>query len=105
MKLEEGTCTPCKGTDQPLDAALAAALAAEIPAWTLAEKTLTRTFRFRNFRESMAFVNRVADLAEAQGHHPDILILYSRVTLTLSTHAIGGLSPNDFVLAARIDRL
>ncbi len=87
----------------PLTAQEAAALSREIPCWSLDAKTLTRAYRFKNFSEAMRFVNRVAELAEAEGHHPDIAISYSNVTLTLTTHAIVGLSENDFILAAKID--
>lgn len=64
-----------------------------------------RQVKFRDFREAMSFVNRVADLAEEEGHHPDILISYNRVTFELFTHAINGLSENDFILASKIDAL
>jgi 4a-hydroxytetrahydrobiopterin dehydratase len=77
----------------------------ETPAWALRERSIEREFHFNDFREAMASVNNVADLAEQEGHHPDIHIHYSKVRLELSTHKIGGLSKNDFVLAAKIDRL
>ena len=80
-------------------------LATSVPQWTLLEKQIEREFKFKDFRQAMAFVNRVADAANEQDHHPDIQISYSRVRLTLSTHKIGGLSQNDFILAAKIDRL
>ncbi|HOS43747.1 MAG TPA: 4a-hydroxytetrahydrobiopterin dehydratase, partial [Armatimonadota bacterium] len=66
---------------------------------------IARTVTFADFRAAMAFVNRVADLAEEQGHHPDLHISYRTVRIELSTHTIGGLSKNDFILAAKIDRL
>ena len=66
---------------------------------------LARQFRFRDFVEAMKFVNRVADLAEEQGHHPDILIHWNTVDLVLWTHKIGGLHENDFILAAKIQKL
>jgi 4a-hydroxytetrahydrobiopterin dehydratase len=77
----------------------------QVPGWELADSTLTRRFRFKNFKEAMAFVNKVAELAEAEGHHPDIHISYNRVRLDLTTHAIKGLSDNDFIMAAKINRL
>jgi len=64
---------------------------------------LWREFEFKNFKESMAFVSKVADLGESEGHHPDIRILYNLVHLELSTHSIGGLSENDFILAAKLN--
>ena len=91
----------------PLGEGEARALLAQTPRWGLAERgtRLQRTFEFRNFVEAMRFVNRVAELAEAEGHHPDIAIHWNRVELTLWTHKIGGLHENDFILAARIDAL
>lgn len=74
------------------------------PEWSVTAGALQRTFKFENFRESMAFVNRVAVLAETAQHHPDILVRYSKVTLTLSTHDAGGISQKDFDLAREIDR-
>ena len=68
-------------------------------------KKITREFKFVNFRHAMDFVKNVADLAEDEGHHPDMHIFYSRVVIELSTHAINGLSENDFILAYKIDQL
>lgn len=85
----------------------AAPLHADVLLWAMdAEgKALQRTLKFRRFTDGIAFVNKVAALAEEEGHHPDITINYRRVTFTLTTHAIGGLSENDFILAAKIDVL
>ena len=71
--------------------------------WSRRGEVLTRTYQFRNFSESMRFVNRVADAAEAADHHPDIDIRYSKVTLTLSTHSAGGITEKDIALARSID--
>ena len=71
--------------------------------WSRRGDVLTRTYQFRNFPESMRFVNRVADAAEAADHHPDIDIRYSKVTLTLSTHSAGGITEKDIALAKAID--
>ena len=71
--------------------------------WSRRGDVLTRTYQFRNFSESMRFVNRVADAAEAADHHPDIDIRYSKVTLTLSTHSAGGITEKDIALARAID--
>jgi 4a-hydroxytetrahydrobiopterin dehydratase len=105
MVLTAQKCKPCEKGTPPLSAEQAAELANGVPGWTLHEKSIDREFRFSGFREAIAFVNRVADLAEEEGHHPDIHIYYSRVRLELSTHKIGGLSQNDFILAAKIDEL
>jgi 4a-hydroxytetrahydrobiopterin dehydratase len=105
MKLTDEKCVPCHAGGTPLAAEEARELAREIPAWTLSEKQLDRELKFKNFREAMAFVNKTAGAAEEDGHHPDIFVSYNRVRLTLSTHRVGGLSRNDFILAAKIDRI
>ena len=106
-RLASRSCVPCRGGVPPLSASEAEPLLRETPGWTLAEEgtRLRRGFEFRDFVEAMRFVNRVADLAEEQGHHPDIAIHWNRVDLTLWTHKIGGLHQNDFILAAKINRL
>jgi len=103
--LESKHCVPCEGTTPPLADEAAAALLADVPGWNLEGSALTRQFRFKDFKAAMAFVNKVADLAESEQHHPDINVVWSRVTLKLTTHAIKGLSENDFIMAARINRL
>jgi 4a-hydroxytetrahydrobiopterin dehydratase len=75
------------------------ALLAEHPDWALAGEAIQRTVVFDDFRHAMAFVNRVAEIAEAREHHPDIMIRYNKVTLTVSTHDAGGLTEKDFDLA------
>lgn len=80
----------------------------QVPNWQLVGDKIMkikREFRFRNFKESMTFVNRVAILAEEEGHHPDIYIFYNKVRLELFTHAAGGLSENDFIMAAKINQI
>jgi len=76
---------------------------AELPEWSVNGELLQRTFSFDNFIGAMAFVNRIADLAEEMQHHPDVLIRYNKVTLTLTTHDAGGLTQNDFDFARAID--
>jgi 4a-hydroxytetrahydrobiopterin dehydratase len=102
--LTEQKCRPCQAGEPPLSAAEAKELAREAPAWSLTEKAIEREFKFKDFREAMGFVNKVADIAEDEGHHPDIRISWNRVKLTLTTHKIGGLSRNDFIVAAKVDR-
>ena len=77
----------------------------EFPEWSVSGGALQRTFKFDNFVDAMAFVNKVAEQAEEVQHHPDILVRYSKVTLTLTTHDAGGLTQKDFDLARDIDRL
>jgi 4a-hydroxytetrahydrobiopterin dehydratase len=99
-------CVACEKGTPPLTTEEAALYLAQVPQWELRDgKSLRRRFRFKDFVEAMAFLNRVAQVAEEEGHHPDILISYNRVRIDLTTHAIGGLSENDFILAAKIDRL
>jgi len=80
-------------------------LARQVPSWKLVDSRLEEDFRFKDFDETMQFVNRVAQVAQEEDHHPDIEISYNKVHLTLSTHSIGGLSRNDFIVAAKIERL
>jgi len=80
-----------------------AALAREVPDWTVADGKLERSFEFRDFQEAFSFLARVALLAEAESHHPDIASSWNRVTLTFWTHTAEGLTRNDFIMAAKID--
>ncbi len=105
MKLSEQTAQAVAKGAAPLSLKEAEALLPQVPAWTLEEKSITREFRFKDFCEAMEFVNRVAAIANEQDHHPDIFIYYNKVKLALSTHKIGGLSLNDFIVAAKIDLL
>ena len=83
----------------------ARAMLEKVEEWKIMKNRIQKTYRFKDFKHSMEFVNEVAEIAEEEGHHPDISISWNRVTLTLTTHAIGGLSENDFILAAKIDRI
>ena len=107
QQLTGKSCVPCRGGVPPLTAAQARDYHAAVPAWTVsADATrISREFTFKDFRVAMAFVNRVADVAEAEQHHPDIAIHWNKVTLVLWTHSIGGLHENDFVVAAKVDAL
>jgi 4a-hydroxytetrahydrobiopterin dehydratase len=105
MKLAEQTCMPIKAGDPPLTAQEAEDLISLLPKWSRKEKTITREFRFKDFQQAMDFVNKAADVANDQDHHPDILISYNTVLLTFTTHTIKGLSLNDFISAAKIDLL
>ena len=89
--------------DQALDSASVSQLLKNLNAWTLKDNEIQKTFQFADFKEAMAFVNKVADAAERVDHHPDIFVSYSKVRLTLSTHSAGGLTTKDFDLARDID--
>ena len=107
LDLTKKRCVPCEGGLPPLSATEVHKYLKEVPGWTVADdnKSISRIYKFKDFKEAMAFVNEVADIAEFESHHPDISIHYNKVTLTLATHAIGGLSENDFILAAKIDEI
>jgi 4a-hydroxytetrahydrobiopterin dehydratase len=105
--LVEKTCTPCLGGIPPLTRAEAEELLPQAPEWALMDDAhrIEKTFRFGNFREALAFVHKVGELAEAEGHHPDISFGWGYGTVSLRTKKIKGLHENDFIMAAKIDRL
>jgi 4a-hydroxytetrahydrobiopterin dehydratase len=105
VDLTKRKCAACEGGTPPLDGRDVLRYLAEVPGWQLDGKKIWREFRLESFVSAIAFVHRVADLAEAEGHHPDLHIHYSRVRVELWTHAIGGLSENDFILAAKINQI
>jgi 4a-hydroxytetrahydrobiopterin dehydratase len=105
MDLARKRCVPCEGGVPRVEGAALQALLAKVPEWRLAGDRIARHFRFRDFRAAMAFVNAMAEIAEAEGHHPDFSVHYSTVDVEVWTHAVGGLTENDFILAAKIDRL
>lgn len=103
MNLVHQKCIACEAGTDPLTDAEANRLLGDLAGWRIERGALKREYTFANFRASIDFVNRVANIAETEGHHPDIFIWYKVVTLILTTHAIGGLSVNDFIVAAKID--
>lgn len=107
MDLQHQKCVPCEGGQEPLKRSEFEQYLAQVKDWDVVEdQKLEREFRFKDFKEVMAFVNKVADLAEAEGHHPDMWIHdWKFLKIQLMTHAIGGLSINDFVMAVKIDLL
>ena len=102
-ELKEKKCVPCEQGGDPLPKNQVKELLKKVPNWELKGKKIERNFDFTDFKESMQFVNKVADIAEEQGHHPDFHIHYNKVTLELWTHSMNGLSENDFVMAAKIN--
>jgi 4a-hydroxytetrahydrobiopterin dehydratase len=106
-ELVNKSCVPCRGGVPPLEASVAKELLAEAPAWELADAAhrIERTFRFPNFQKAMDFVVKIGALAEAEGHHPDIKFGWGYATVSLHTHKIKGLHENDFIMAAKINRL
>jgi 4a-hydroxytetrahydrobiopterin dehydratase len=102
-------CVPCRGGIPPLTGAKLTEIQqqlAEPNAWKVIDQHhLVRTYKFPDFKSALAFVNRVGALAEEQGHHPDILLTWGKVEITLWTHAVNGLTESDFILAAKIDQI
>jgi 4a-hydroxytetrahydrobiopterin dehydratase len=105
--LAEKTCVPCRGGVPPLSLDAAEELHRQAPDWELFDRAtrIERTYRFKNFREAFAFVERAAALAEAQFHHPDISFGWGFATVSLRTKKIKGLHENDFIMAAKLDRI
>jgi len=104
-QLTERKCVPCEGGVPKLREDEIAELLGQVEGWTAKDDKLHKRFVFADFMAAMRFLNRVADLAENEGHHPDFCVHYNKVDFTIYTHAIGGLSTNDFILAAKIDAL
>ncbi len=107
MGLAEKKCVPCRGGVPALSAEEAENLLAEAPGWTLEERAtrIRRTVRFKDFASAMDFARRVGDLAEAEGHHPDIAVGWGYCTVAFRTHRIGALHENDFIMAAKVNAL
>ena len=103
--LKEKKCVPCEGGVPPLTTKEVVNFMNELKEWTLDNGHLVKQFSFKNFKENMEFVNKIAALAEEEGHHPVLFINYNKLKIELWTHAINGLSENDFILAVKIDSL
>jgi len=107
MALTSRSCTPCRGGIPPLSRMEAEKLLGEVPGWTLDPDAtrIGRDFRFQDFAGAMAFVEKVAALAESEGHHPDIAFGWGYCRVTWQTHKIKGLHENDFIMAAKVNAL
>jgi 4a-hydroxytetrahydrobiopterin dehydratase len=107
MDLSQKKCKPCEGGIPPLDEEEIAKYRQFIdPAWKVENNhKISKEYSLVNYRHTIDFVNKVANLAEEEGHHPDIHVYFGRVVIELWTHAINGLSENDFILAYKIDKL
>ena len=107
--LAKQNCIPCSGSLPPATAEEIQVLKVQVPHWDLitefAELRLQRAYHFLNFKEALAFTNSVGEIAELEGHHPVIVTEWGKVTVTWWTHAIGGLHENDFIMAAKCDRI
>ncbi|MEJ2757705.1 MAG: 4a-hydroxytetrahydrobiopterin dehydratase [Anaerolineales bacterium] len=109
MKLIEMTCVPCRGGEPKLTEEEIAALLPQVPGWEVAEvdgiQQLRRVYKFKQYLQGLAFTQKVAELAEAQDHHPAILVEWRKVTVSWWTHVVKGLHQNDFISAAKSDAL
>lgn len=106
-ELAKKKCIPCEAGVRPLDRARAQEFAKQLQGWMVSgdARWVSKEFKFKDFSEALAFTDKIGALAESEGHHPDIVLSWGRVAVELTTHAIGGLSDNDFILAAKIDAL
>lgn len=105
MALEQEECTACAGTGDRLSDENAEEMLKQTPGWEIQDNTIQRTFSFPSFTAAMDFANQITPIAEEQDHHPDLHVSWGKVRVELSTHKVGGLSRNDFILAAKINRL
>lgn len=105
-ELSSKNCVPCRGGVPPLEGQELQKLSKQVPEWKVVDgHHITRAFTFPDFRQALDFVNKVGELAETQGHHPDISLAWGKAEITTWTHKINGLSESDFILAAKIDEL
>jgi 4a-hydroxytetrahydrobiopterin dehydratase len=107
MDLTQKKCVACEGGVPPLNQVEASVLLKQTPGWNVSDdaKLLSREFKFKNFAQALGFTNKVGDIAESEGHHPDIEMGWGYVRVKLTTHAIKGLSENDFIVAAKVNQL
>ncbi len=103
--LTNKNCKPCEGGVPPLSQDESTALLKQLDAWELNDKRISKTFAFKDYYQVMAFVNAVAWMTHREDHHPDMTVSYNQCRVEYSTHAIGGLSENDFICAAKVDAL
>lgn len=105
MNLTQKKCVPCEGGTKPLEGEeLKTYMSYLKTPWELVNNLrIKKEFKFKDFKEAIAFVNKIAAIAEEEGHHPDMYIFYNRVSIELTTHAISGLSVNDFILAKKVE--
>jgi 4a-hydroxytetrahydrobiopterin dehydratase len=106
MELAEKRCVPCRGGTPPLKREELAKLQPQVPGWqVIDDHHLSKAYKFPDFVTALAFVNRVGEVAEQEGHHPDIYLSWGKVEIRIWTHKINGLTESDFILAAKIDRV
>jgi 4a-hydroxytetrahydrobiopterin dehydratase len=105
VDLANKRCKPCEGGIPPLTPDKADAMLDQLEGWVRKGNEISKTYTFKNYYETMAFVNAAAHVSHREDHHPDMLVTYNKCTVTYTTHAIGGLSENDYICAAKIESL
>jgi len=106
MSLAEKHCVPCRGGVPPLKGEALEQLKSQLPGWQVVdERHLLKTYSFPDFRTALDFVNKAGAIAEAEGHHPDLLLSWGRVEAKIWTHKVNGLTESDFILAAKLDEI
>ncbi len=105
MSLTKSKCAPCEGGISPLSDEEAKKYLKDISGWSKIDNKIQKEFDFKKYLDGLEFVYSVGKLADNEGHHPDVYLGYNKVKITLTTHAINGLSKNDFILAAKIDEI
>lgn len=108
MDLASKKCLPCEGGEPPLTMAQAQDYLKEVNNWELVDDgslKIKKQFKFPSYMDGIKFVDKIAALAESEGHHPEMMVGWRKVTISLTTHAIGGLSENDFIIASKIDKI
>ncbi len=105
MNLTQKKCVACEGEATSLSKKEISILLKEVSTWRIKNGHIYKQFKFKNFLESMKFINAIAEIAEQEGHHPNFCVCYNKVDIELWTHAINGLSENDFIVAAKIDKI
>jgi 4a-hydroxytetrahydrobiopterin dehydratase len=105
QELRRSKCTPCEGGVPPLTDAQIQPMLKGLQGWSLENGMITKTYRFKNYYETVAFVNAAAWISHREDHHPDLLVGYNQCKVSYITHAIKGLSNNDFICAAKLDAL
>ncbi len=105
MHLSQKKCVVCESGMPPMPSYLVKKYLNQVKKWKIKKGHLYKEFKFKNFKETLKFVNKVGNIAEQEGHHPDIYFTWGKCNIELFTHAVKGLSENDFILAAKIDRI
>ena len=105
MSLSEKKCIPCSGGTPALSAEERENLMGQLSGWQIEEeKKLAKSFSFKDFNEPMKLANKIWEIAESEGHHPDLFVAWGKLKVEIWTHAVGGLTESDFILAAKIDK-